>query len=156
MREKLAALMHEIWGEWWDYMFQDIYPGQLEENWDSSFVIDDDLVERWNRQRATPYDELSEKEKNSDRQQADKVLALLSYPPEIIHSRDPAVIVADLERWNPPVPVDILQCQGCGKPSPSLSTWTIEDDEGEKVVWLCGSCQGTRMNQLAYIKEDRE
>ena len=54
------------------------------------------------------------------------------------------------------MPADILQCQGCGKPSSSLTTWTIEDDEDKKVVWLCSSCQGTRMNQLAYIEEDRE
>ena len=78
MKEKLAVLMHEIWGEWWDYVFQRGYRAQIEGEWNSSFIVPDDLVERWNRQKATPYDDLSESEKDSDREQADKVLALLN------------------------------------------------------------------------------
>lgn len=77
MREKLAALMHEIWGEWWDYQFQKGYHKQIMGEWHNTFIIPDDLVKRWNRQKNTPYDDLSEEEKNGDRKVADKVLALL-------------------------------------------------------------------------------
>jgi len=34
-------------------------------------------VERWQRQMNTPYAELPEEEKNSDREEADKVLQLI-------------------------------------------------------------------------------
>lgn len=72
MREKLAALMHEIWGIWTNHIFQ-------QSSWDresDSLIIPGHLVERWSRQMGTCYDALSEKEKDSDRREADKVLAL--------------------------------------------------------------------------------
>jgi hypothetical protein len=39
--------------------------------------IPGNLVDRWNRQMRTEYIDLSEKEKESDRKEADKFLALL-------------------------------------------------------------------------------
>jgi hypothetical protein len=39
------------------------------------------VVQRWERQIATPYEELTETEKDSDREWADKVLALLESEP---------------------------------------------------------------------------
>ena len=75
MREELAALMHEVWAHWMKYLFEQCERGF--DGWgDGSAVIPEGLVERWKRQINTPYDELSEKEKDSDRHQADKVLAL--------------------------------------------------------------------------------
>lgn len=62
LREKLAALEHEQWAHWTKYMLANLTP----EN-----------IERWKRQVDTPYDKLSEKEKDSDREYADKVLALV-------------------------------------------------------------------------------
>lgn len=62
LREELADLAHEQWSGWMKYMF---------ENWD------DEHVARWERQMETPYSELSEEEQDSDRKEADRVLAVL-------------------------------------------------------------------------------
>ena len=62
LRESLAALEHEQWALWAQWQMDHSSP---------------DNVERWKRQIATPYAELSEREKDSDREWADKVLALL-------------------------------------------------------------------------------
>lgn len=61
MREKIADLEHEQWAHWTKYMLDNLTP----EN-----------IARWRKQIDTPYAELSEKEKDSDRAWADKVLAL--------------------------------------------------------------------------------
>jgi len=44
---------------------------------DGTATIPSWAVERWQRQMLTPYEELSEKEQDSDRKEADKFLALL-------------------------------------------------------------------------------
>jgi hypothetical protein len=44
---------------------------------DGSIVLPADLVARWERQIATRYDELSEEEKQSDREQVMKYLPLI-------------------------------------------------------------------------------
>jgi len=46
-------------------------------NEDGSVTIPADKVKRWTRQMNMPYSELSEDEKNSDRHQADLVIAKL-------------------------------------------------------------------------------
>ena len=63
MRERAAALEHEQWSHWTAYMLDNLTP----EN-----------IERWRRQIKTPYSELSEKEKDSDRKWADKGIAIYS------------------------------------------------------------------------------
>jgi hypothetical protein len=62
-KEKLAALEHEQWSHWTGYMLNNLTP----EN-----------IERWKKQILTPYSELSEREKISDRDWAEKVLQILS------------------------------------------------------------------------------
>ena len=71
-REALADLQHDIWAHWMRWVFH-ICPSAP----DGSITIPPNLVERWQRQIVTTYADLSEKEKASDREQADKVLALL-------------------------------------------------------------------------------
>ena len=58
-----AERQHQIWGHWMDYQFS-----LCEEQADGSLVIPAEKVERWKRQLATSYDELSEAERESDRQ----------------------------------------------------------------------------------------
>ena len=72
IREQLADVQHDIWAHWMRYLFY-----KCVKNDDGSATIPAPLVERWQRQMNTPYAELSEREKDSDREQADKVLAVL-------------------------------------------------------------------------------
>jgi hypothetical protein len=72
MREKLAALSHRIWAKWMMYLF-----AQCTMNEDGTATIPKDKVERWQRQMNTDYPDLSEKEKDSDRHQADLILGLI-------------------------------------------------------------------------------
>ena len=63
MLEELANLEHEQWAHWTRYMLNNLTP----EN-----------IERWKGQCDTPYSELSEKEKESDREWARKVMTIAS------------------------------------------------------------------------------
>lgn len=70
--EQLAAIEHQRWADWQLWMHQ-----QCTTNDDGSLTIPAELVERWNRQIATPYDRLSEREKESDREQVRRYLHLI-------------------------------------------------------------------------------
>ena len=74
LRESLADVQHAIWSHWMNYMFtQGTYA-------DGAWTMPADKVERWSRQMATPYGALTFKEQESDRHQADKVIAVLMQP----------------------------------------------------------------------------
>jgi hypothetical protein len=77
LREALAALQHEIWAHWMKYQFSCCLPVNSAM---MPQLIPVEKVERWRRQSNTHYDHLSEKERDSDREQADKILALLDRP----------------------------------------------------------------------------
>lgn len=62
LREKLADLEHQQWAHWTKYMLDNLTP----EN-----------IERWKKQCDTNYEDLTEKEKDSDREWAHKVIELL-------------------------------------------------------------------------------
>ena len=64
-REELADVQHQIWSHWMNHFLDKVDVRDLED------------FARWSRQRDTDYADLSEKEKDSDRSQADKVLAVL-------------------------------------------------------------------------------
>jgi len=72
LREELADWQHAIWAHWMSYLF-----GVCQHNEDGSVTIPADKVERWMRQQVTPYSALTEEERESDREQADKILAVL-------------------------------------------------------------------------------
>lgn len=70
--EKLAAIEHERWADWQRYLHSkcaQVNTGDL--------IIPASLVEQWERQIATPYANLSEKEKDSDREQVDRYWSLI-------------------------------------------------------------------------------
>jgi hypothetical protein len=72
LREQLAALAHAQWSGWMVYLF-----GLSHSNDDGTITIPANVAARWQGQIATPYAELSEREKDSDRVEADRVLAII-------------------------------------------------------------------------------
>ena len=67
--EQLADIEHERWAHWQQYVHD-----QCERQDDGSLVIPADLAERWQVQIETRYAELSEREKDSDREQVRRYL----------------------------------------------------------------------------------
>jgi len=61
-REKLSDLEHQQWAHWTKYMLDNLTP----EN-----------IKRWKEQIETPYNQLTDKEKDSDRAWADKVIEII-------------------------------------------------------------------------------
>ena len=85
-REQLAALEHEQWAHWTRYMLEVLEPllaygrGVVRESsshgfGDAGAIKAIEALQRWTRQIETPYVDLTEQEKESDREWADKVLA---------------------------------------------------------------------------------
>jgi hypothetical protein len=77
--EKGAALEHDRWAKWQNYLHSklDFSTGK--------YVLSESDFEHWNRQIHTPYAELSEKEKESDRIEVRKYLPLIQ---EILTQKD--------------------------------------------------------------------
>lgn len=75
LREKLAEYAHEAWAGWmkWEY------EKRLGTSWNkdteiASYPVQD--WDRWRRQMKTPYSELPEHEKESDRNEADRMISI--------------------------------------------------------------------------------
>lgn len=67
--EELAAIEHERWAHWQRFVHDS---GKIQ--LDGSLIIPADLVARWERQIQTPYHQLTEPERESDREQVRKYL----------------------------------------------------------------------------------
>ena len=87
--EKLADYAHEAWSGWMRYLFS------LSRLHCEGVFIPERWIERWMRQMSTPYQGLSESEKESDRAEARKMLA----------------IIRGEEQWRA---LSALVCRGCG------------------------------------------
>lgn len=72
MREALADYSHSAWAGWMKYQFS-----KAELQPDGTWIMPAWAVERWQRQMNTPYAELPEEEKASDRKGADEILAIV-------------------------------------------------------------------------------
>jgi len=70
--EDLASIEHERWAHWQKYMHEKCVAMT-----DGSLVIPPDLARKWDRQMNTPYSHLSEREKESDREQVRRYLPLI-------------------------------------------------------------------------------
>lgn len=70
--ERLADREHERWSRWMRYLFS---CGASKA--DGSFRLNESTVERWKRQMNTPYSQLTEAEKESDRKEAREILETL-------------------------------------------------------------------------------
>ena len=67
--EDLASIEHERWAHWQKYVHE---KGVRQP--DGSLLLPAELVGRWEVQIATPYSDLSESEKQSDRDQVHRYL----------------------------------------------------------------------------------
>lgn len=63
--EKLAAIEHERWADWQRYVHSKCMPSADDGIWQ----IGENFIKHWEKEIATPYSELSEAQKNSDRDQ---------------------------------------------------------------------------------------
>ena len=72
LTDKLAEVEHERWSHWQRYMHSK--GTRLP---DGSLVLPADLVARWDRQIDTRFQDLTENEKESDREQVRKYLPLI-------------------------------------------------------------------------------
>jgi len=61
--EKLATIEHERWADWQKYMHSKMFAGG------DYMCLAKPMFEYWERQINTPYEQLSEREKDSDREQ---------------------------------------------------------------------------------------
>lgn len=78
LEEDLARISHEIWSHWMKYLFSKCIKNIQYGVEDGSVTIPKEQVERWMRQMNTPYKELSDKEKQSDLDQAKKIIEVIS------------------------------------------------------------------------------
>jgi hypothetical protein len=70
--EALAGYAHDAWSGWMRYLFN---KSELQPS--GEILITNDLADRWSRQIETPYAELPEDEKESDRKEARKMLDIV-------------------------------------------------------------------------------
>ena len=93
--ETLAALEHEQWAHWTKHLLDTLCDRY-------ALPADDPEIRRWRQQIQTPYADLSEHSKASDRVWAQKALAAVAEPLETAlvleyreccrHLRDPALV----------------------------------------------------------------
>ena len=70
--ELLAEAEHKGWSRWMKYVFS-----QCTRNLDGSATIPPELVAGWTRQLSTPYDKLTEEEREADRDEVRKILPII-------------------------------------------------------------------------------
>jgi hypothetical protein len=71
--EELASVEHERWSHWQRYLHEQCVTGP-----DGSLTIPADLVRHWAKQMNTSYTQLSEEEKDSDREQVQRYLPIIA------------------------------------------------------------------------------
>lgn len=71
IREQLADYAHDAWSGWMKYMFS-----KMTINDDGTATMPKWAVDRWSYQMNTKYNELSDDMKESDRDEADKILTI--------------------------------------------------------------------------------
>jgi hypothetical protein len=71
--ERLASIEHDRWSHWQKYL-----QSKCVAHPDGTLSIPSELVAQWTRQSTTPYDRLSDAEKNSDREQVRKYLPIIA------------------------------------------------------------------------------
>ncbi len=82
--EKVADFMHDQWSHWMKYLYKQLMEGKSYSDLNKKvYAIKSSDYNHWKRQMETPYPKLSEKEKDSDREWAIKLLELLGKTHEL-------------------------------------------------------------------------
>lgn len=95
-RERLAEYAHDAWARWMRHLFE-----KSTQVKGGAVTIPIWAADRWKRQMDTEYDDLPEKEKESDRHEAGKMIAIMMKAPGKmlcrgkVRSGDPTI----RERW---------------------------------------------------------
>lgn len=71
-KEALSDYAHDVWSRWMKHLFS-----VSEQNKDGSVTIPKEFVDRWKRQIATKYADLTAKEQQSDQKEADNILNIV-------------------------------------------------------------------------------
>lgn len=71
--EELAAIEHERWAHWQRFMH-----GKGERKPDGSLVLPADLIAKWERLIEAPYAQLTDNERESDREQVRRYLPIIA------------------------------------------------------------------------------
>jgi len=72
LREELSAIEHERWANWQRYCHD-----KGKQNQDMTITLPAESVKHWERQINTSYSKLTEKEKDSDREQVDRYIGII-------------------------------------------------------------------------------
>ena len=102
LREKLAAIEHERWADWQRYIHS------VSDMKASSLNIPMGYASRWDRQINTPYSELSEREKQSDREQVDRYWHLVKEYAQQEANRQKLEMLGRLEKLSIPITDELL------------------------------------------------
>ena len=78
LREALADYAHAAWSGWMKYLFSKTETSERFFSGEIVVVIPRWAVDRWQRQMNTPYADLPEEEKKSDREEADKIMGAIA------------------------------------------------------------------------------
>ena len=79
--EELADIEHQRWADWQLYLHSKLIYNEYKDGKKTiaCYIMDAGDYERWSRQIDTGYDELSEKGKDSDREQVRRYLPLIKH-----------------------------------------------------------------------------
>ncbi len=124
LKEKLADIEHQRWADWQNWCHK-----ILRENCGSPEL--EKVLERWDKQIATSYKDLTEKEKDSDREQVDRYLPLI----EELFSQEKQKLAEEIENKIIKEFIESQRCLRCGKLKKNwqgdLSSWCDDCLENE-------------------------
>lgn len=112
--EALAALAHEQWAGWMRYLFKQCWPEK------DAVIIPKDFVKRWRRQMDASYLELPEGERESDRQEARRMI-------EVFRANSVAATVAPVEQSDDEQLIALLLNWRKWYSEDLFTPWTIEE-----------------------------
>lgn len=95
LKEQLAAIEHDRWADWQKYMHSKMYQ-ETDNKGEAVMLLLQTQFNHWERQIATPYAELSEAEKNSDREQVDRYWPLIEKQIRLAELR---ARIDELDKW---------------------------------------------------------